>query len=320
MNEPSPNLNPSETVNSAPDPAQWQEQKQALRWPLIVLFGLPMVALAVGIFMMVMASKMSKSDPAPVETLGQVAVVDKDAKIAQLQAQVAQLESHAVGVNGGAEPAPALPQAGSLAYGQADISSLNSRIERLEAQQKETARFASAVYATHILSEASMGSAPFVAELATAEQLMGPNDALNALKPLAQKGVASKSELILSFPSAAAKANAAAPIKGEKPGLMAQVMAGFRAIISVRRVDQTEGQDVAAILHRSELALAEGRVEIALGYLAGLPAESQKAMAPWLEAAKARVTVDLTTRRLSEASLSQMNRANVVAVTAQGGM
>jgi hypothetical protein len=324
MNESSLNPNPSDPSISPPDQVQWQEQRSALKWPLIVLFGLPMVALAVGIFMMVMASKMPKSeqgliDKATVAIGGQGAVVDKDAKIAQLQAQIGQLQAAA---NGNvAQPVSPSFQSGAVTYTQADISSLSARVDRLELQQKETTRFASAVYATHILTEAAMGSAPFVSELTAAEQVMGPNEALEALKPLAQKGVASKSELILSFPVAAAKANAAAPVKGEKPGLMAQLMAGFRSIISIRRVDQTDGQDVPAILHRSELALAEGHVDVALTYLAGLPIESQKAMASWLESAKARVMVDQTTRHLSESSLSQMGRVNMTAsAVPQGAM
>jgi hypothetical protein len=302
---------------SAPDQTQWQEQKTALKWPMIVLFGLPMIVLAIGILLIAIATKMTKPDAKSVSTpvaalSSTVTGVDKDAQIAQLQQKISRLES-GIGASPTAPPAVTGVQA-SLSQG--DLANLSARVERLEMEQKQTARSVGVVYATHMLSIATHSSQPFVSELSTLEQVMGPDARLMPLKPLAQKGVPSVTELTLGFATAAAKANAAAPVKGEKPGLMATISTAFRAIISVRRIDQTDSQDVAAVLHRAELALSEGKLNTAMAQLAGLPPESQKAMTPWLESAKARILLDQTLQSLTEGAIGQLGRTQTA--TTQG--
>lgn len=173
-----------------------------------------------------------------------------------------------------------------------EVSRLNARIALLESQGARTTEAAAAALAAAQLVEASQGSRPFDRELAALKATTPGLPELAALTRLAQAGAPSRTALAASFPTYAAKAARRARKPPEQADLGQRIGYAAAKIVTVRRVDETDGASPDAIIRRAELALEEGQVVAALQTLEALPPRARDALAPWREQAERRAQVD----------------------------
>ena len=173
-----------------------------------------------------------------------------------------------------------------------EVARLNARIAALENQGARTTQAAAAALAAAQLVDASQGSKPFDRELAALRATTPGLPELNALTRLAQSGAPSRTALAASFPPYAAKAARRAHKPPEKADLGQRIAYLAAKVVTVRRVDETQGTSPDAILARAEQALQEGEVVPALKALDGLPPKAREALAPWREQAEQRAQID----------------------------
>lgn len=189
-----------------------------------------------------------------------------------------------------------IPAASAPASGSDEIARLTHRLDSLEAQQARTAESAAAALAAAALLEAAQTSRPFADELATLDSVSPPSAELRALRPLAAVGAPSRAALAVEFPEYASRAAAAARAPGENAGLWSRIQASLSRIVMVRRVADTSGGGVDAVLARAERQLNDGDVDHALRTLEALSPAAREAIDPWLVRARNRAEID---RRVS---------------------
>ncbi|MGA9658079.1 MAG: mitofilin family membrane protein [Asticcacaulis sp.] len=237
------------------------------------------------------------------------AQTDKDAQIAQLQSQIAALQTQARP----SEPAP---------YYSADpgaIARLSARLDQVEANQRLLARATQSAYAARALQLAAQGQAPFLSELAVVEPTLDDPQLAASLHPYAEKGVPSEVALAVSFPKAAARANIAARADEGDNSIWTRLKNAFGSFISIRRTDNPNGQGTQAILSRAEIRLNSGDLKGAVAYLDTLSPTAQKALSPWLEQARARLMVDDATRHISDSALNRLSQMSVASGAPDNG-
>lgn len=191
-----------------------------------------------------------------------------------------------------APPSPAALPVVMASPAAEEVARLNARIAMLESQGARTTEAAAAALAAAQLVEASQGSRPFDRELAALKATTPGLPELAALTRLAQTGAPSRTALAASFAPYAAKAARRARKPPDQADLGQRIAYAAAKIVTVRRVDETDGATPDAILRRAELALEEGQVVAALKTLEALPPRARDALAPWREQAERRAQVD----------------------------
>ncbi|HTN42096.1 MAG TPA: mitofilin family membrane protein [Asticcacaulis sp.] len=299
----------------------WADPKTTNIARLMAFFILPSVFVLIAIFAIFWGLTHQKKPvavaAAPVPAVSAPVVSDKDAQIAQLQSQLLALQNQVHPVEGAAI-APAQPY---YAPDPTALAQLSARIDRVEAAQRDLVKATAAAYAARSLQLAAQDQKPFLSELAVVEPALNDPAVAATLRPYAEKGVPSEVALAVTFPSVAARANIAAKADDGKAGILDKIRHAIGGFISVRRIGNPGGQGAEAILERAEIRLISGDLKGAVAYLDTLPPSAQRALSPWLEQARARVLVDDTTRRISEAALnrlSQMTNATTAPLTNGG--
>ena len=299
----------------------WADPKTTNIARLMAFFILPSVFVLIAIFAIFWGLTHQKKPmavaAAPVPAVSAPVVSDKDAQIAQLQSQLLALQNQPHPVEGTA----IAPAQSYYAPDPTALAQLSARIDRVEAAQRDLVKATAAAYAARSLQLASQDQKPFLSELAVVEPALNDPAVAAALRPYAEKGVPSEVALAVTFPSVAARANIAAKADDGKAGILDKIRHAIGGFISVRRIGNPGGQGAEAILERAEIRLISGDLKGAVAYLDTLPPSAQRALSPWLEQARARVLVDDTTRRISEAALnrlSQMTNATTAPLTNGG--
>jgi len=290
----------------AMDTQDWASPKTTHIARLMAFFILPSVFVLIAIFAVFWGLTHQKKPataaaPIPAVSAQPATDPDKDAQIAQLQSQIIALQ----GQLHPAETAPAQPL---YSADPSALAQLSARLDRVEAAQRELVKATAAAYAARSLQLAAQDQKPFLSELAVAEPALNDPAVAATLRPYAEKGVPSEVALAVTFPSVAARANIAATADDGKTGILDKLRHAIGGFISVRRIGNPGGQGAQAILERAEIRLNSGDLKGAVAYLDTLSPAAQKALSPWLEQARARVLVDDTTRRLSETALNRLSQ------------
>ncbi|MCX7353426.1 MAG: mitofilin family membrane protein [Alphaproteobacteria bacterium] len=197
-----------------------------------------------------------------------------------------------------------------------EISALKNQItgferERaLRARQRERAQ--SFLSAVENLRAAAAGAGSYAAALDLVSAAVGDDPKVaEALKPLyarAELGVPTRQMLAARFDSVAADAMRAEA--GGKSGLWGNVAEQVAHLIVVRRTGaRAPAGSVEAALWKSDVSLRSGDLAGAVAALDGVPEPASSAVDPWLDDARARLSLDRTVASLE---------ARVVAVFASG--
>ncbi len=155
-------------------------------------------------------------------------------------------------------------------------------------------RDAALVLAIGELRDAAGGGGPYAAELAAVRALAGSGaqwaEPLDALTTHESEGVATLDTLRDEYDPAARAAILAAGGKVPQDWLE-RAIAGAKSLVTVRRVDDAEGDDADAVIARAERALERGRVTEAEAELGALDTAAAAAIAGWRERARAHAAV-----------------------------
>lgn len=170
---------------------------------------------------------------------------------------------------------------------------LATRLGVVEARvdRPEAARRAALGIALASLSGAANDGGSFALELEAVDQLAPGAEQVEALREVADSGVADASTLLRRF-QPAARAALKADAAGASQGIWDRLTGNAASLITVRRTGALEGGSVEAVLARAEVALGDGEVAKAVSLVDGLSGPAAEAMQPWLTDARARANVD----------------------------
>lgn len=211
----------------------------------------------------------------------------------------------------------ALAGLGRSAADAATVLRLSDRVDAAEAAVRQAqSRVNSAqnlLLAVGQLREAVGRGEGFDAEL-RAVAAVAANDpqvaqAVQALAPLAGRGIPSRTVLAGRFEELAGQI-VRADIGPKEDGWWRQTVQRLAGLVTVRRTEgDVAGDSVAAIVARAEAALDKGNLAAAVQELETLQGPAAETAAPWLQAAKARLTTDKALSDLTAhaVSLAQAN-------------
>lgn len=229
------------------------------------------------------------------------------ALLRQLSQRLAALE---------ARPAPAAPdlgpveqQLGALAKTTADLTQHVAALDKAAQQQPATdpKNTALALVLLQIRAAVDTGR-PFDVEYQALVALSHDHpDIAAAAQPLAEpaaSGVASRAVLAERLRQLAPQIATARP--PPKATWKSQIVARLRALVTIRRIDDGEGQTPAeAAVETAQHDLASGDLAGAVAALSALSGPNAAAAEPWLKMAKARLAVEAALRQ-TEAALTAM--------------
>ena len=173
-----------------------------------------------------------------------------------------------------------------------EVGQLKARIAVLEGQGARSTEAATAALAAAALIEATQGSKPFVEEYEALRAAVPTLPELTGLSRLAEIGAPSQGALAISFESLAAKAASRSRKPPQDAGLGARIAYAAGKVVTIRQVDDIEGDSPDALVARAELSLQEGEVVAALALLDRLPPKGRAALAGWREGAERRAVID----------------------------
>ncbi len=204
----------------------------------------------------------------------------------------------------------ALEQGLAAAPGQTKIDDMEGRIAALESgNDAQVMRAASLAMAVANLSRSAAGAAPFTHELTVVRALAPEQPQLAALIRHAETGVPTIATLRSEFPAFGRAAIRADRVAGAT-GWWGWLSANLQAMVTVRNIDDTEGETAPALVSRMENYLLDGQLTAALTTAGRLSPAAQEAMAPWLDQARPRAEL--------EAAIAELNADVLSAIAATG--
>jgi predicted nucleic acid-binding Zn-ribbon protein len=193
----------------------------------------------------------------------------------------------------------------------ADLSEMSAEKADLSLKRQ---RAAALILTLGQLRASLSSNQPFAAELASVEDL-GRADAdlaaklaptLDALRPFADDGAPTLSQLQTDLPVATIAQAAAADAAGEALGVesswLQQTLYRLSELVTVRPVGEVEGDSALAHLARAETRLSAGDLAAAVVEVKGLTGQAATAAESWLTRAEARLAIDETASRLASLS------------------
>jgi hypothetical protein len=198
-----------------------------------------------------------------------------------------------------------------------ELSALSGRVDKLEAAlaapksetrvapEKPTASDNPAAVAivAEALRDKLAAGAPFGAELAALESLGVDPAKLAPLKAVVN-GAPTGRALAASFDAVAEKALAAAT--KEQDGIADRFLAHLRGLVQVRHLNETAGDDPAALVSQVQAESRRGDVGGALAAFAKLPEPARQAAAGWAAEAGARQAADAALQSIREAAIGRL--------------
>jgi hypothetical protein len=172
------------------------------------------------------------------------------------------------------------------------LARLNARIASLETQGARSSEAATAALAAAALVDSAQGSRPFAEQLSVVRAAAPALPEIAALSRLSETGAPSRAALATSFPEAAAAAARKARKPGEHATLGERLAYAASKVVTVRRIEVSDGDGPDALLARAQALLDEGDVVRALRTLDGLPPQARAAMADWRAQAERRAEID----------------------------
>jgi hypothetical protein len=207
------------------------------------------------------------------------------------------------------------PAAGNSDAQQQKLDALSKRVERLETLPSPTPSVPAAMPAAEAtaavasappaadngavraaaLSAFQLAAArggPFADALANLDKLGVNSTTVAALKPLAEKGVPSRGQLVEQFPKVADAILATESVASDDASLLDRLTSYGRRLVKVRPAGSPAGDETAAIVTRMRSAVDAGDLAKALNERQALPAEGQMVSETWAGAVADRLEID----------------------------
>ena len=178
-------------------------------------------------------------------------------------------------------------QEGRLAALEQSVTQLSGRVESQASQPK----IAMAIAASALKSALDRG-APFAAELETFAAISPDAPQIAALRPYAEKGVPTRTEIAGEADAAANAMVAAATPVDENAGFFQNLLSSAESLVKVRPIGAVEGAGAPETVARMEVAVNQGDYAKALSEYATLPDAVKAAGADFAGKLKARIEVE----------------------------
>jgi hypothetical protein len=204
---------------------------------------------------------------------------------------------------------------------RAEADALTNRIASLEktvkALQSELGERASAnasdpglraLAIAGALTSAIDRGAPFAVELAAAKAVAADAKALAALDPFAKSGVPSVDSLARELAALLPALAKAAGSTAREGGFLDRLRSNAEKIVRVRPLDETAGDDPAAVIQRLEARAAERNLTGAVAEIAKLPAPARDLAKDWVAKVETRNAALEASRRFMASALAAIGK------------
>lgn len=215
-----------------------------------------------------------------VASLGQGGGVSAD--IATLNERVAALDAT---VKAAGEATKS--DAGDIAALEQSMSSLASKVEAQASQPK----IALAIAASALKAAVDRGGG-FAAELETFAAIAPDSQQLAALRGYAEKGVATRADIVAETGNVADAMIVAAKPVNPDAGIVERLVSSAEQLVKVRPIGQVEGSGVPETVARMEVAVNQGDFAKAIAEYETLPEAAKAAGADFAAMLKARLDVE----------------------------
>ncbi|MGX5825861.1 COG4223 family protein [Mesorhizobium sp. 43Arga] len=174
-----------------------------------------------------------------------------------------------------------------LAALEQSVSQLSGKVEAAAGQPK----IALAIAASALKSALERG-APFSAELDTLAAISPNAPELATLRPYAERGVPTRTEIAAQMDAAANAMVAAATPVDQNAGFLQNLMSSAQSLVKVRPIGAVEGPGAPETVARMEVAVSQGDYAKALSEYNSLPEAVKAAGADFAGKLKARIEVE----------------------------
>ncbi|MER9583039.1 mitofilin family membrane protein [Mesorhizobium sp. M0276] len=178
-------------------------------------------------------------------------------------------------------------QDGRLTALEQSVSQLSGKVEATAGQPK----IALAIAASALKAALERGG-PFAAELETLAAISPDAPQLATLRPYAEKGVSTRTEIASQTDAAATAMVAAATPVDENAGFLQNLLSSAESLVKVRPIGAVEGAGAPEIVARMEAAVKQGDYAKALSEYDTLPQAAKAAGADFAGKLKARIEVE----------------------------
>ncbi|UCI30656.1 COG4223 family protein [Mesorhizobium sp. B4-1-4] len=178
-------------------------------------------------------------------------------------------------------------QEGRLAALEQSVSQLSGKVEAQAGQPK----IALAIAASALKAALDRG-APFATELDTLAAISPNASQLAALRPYAEKGVPTRTEIASQMDAAANAMVAAATPVDQNAGFLQSLMSSAESLVKVRPIGAVQGPGAPETVARMEVAVNQGDYAKALSEYNALPEAAKAAGADFAGKLKARIEVE----------------------------
>jgi hypothetical protein len=249
--------------------------------------------------------------------------------IKSLQASVADLNRRAADnatavreAAGHADTALAAADAARAATERNNVEALSNRIAALEnASQALTEdvvksvaaagdRPLRAAVAAQTLQAAVERGDPFAAELTAAKAMAPDSQATAVLEPFAASGLPSAAVLARQLSTLTPAMLNATAVPAPAGGFLDRLQANAERLVRVRPIDETPGDDPAAVISRAQAKAVRGDLAGAVAELNALPANVRAPADEWIKKVEARNAAVNASRHLVTDALAALGKSS----------
>lgn len=207
----------------------------------------------------------------------------------QIKAGLDEIQSAVSSVTESAEAAnnSASANAAEIAGLRTELGELARRIE----QQGSSPEVALAIAAAALKSAIDRGL-PFMTELETYAAVAPEAPEIEALRELAASGVPTRGDISAGMAGAANSMIAAANVVDAEAGFFERLLASAQSLIKVRPIGMVEGDTVAAVVARMEVAVNDNDLSRAIAEFETLPETAKAAGQEFAAGMRARIKAD----------------------------
>jgi hypothetical protein len=221
--------------------------------------------------------------------------------IAALAARLAKLESGAPQVTASADTAALAARVDKM---EAALAAPKAETRAAPETTAPAGNPAAVAIVAGALRDKLAAGLPFAAELSALQNLGVEPEKLAALQALAGGGPTDRA-LASSFDAVAPKVLAAsAPPQGG--GVIDRFVAHLRGLVEVRDLNETQGDDPAALVSQIDAAIRRGDVGGALAAFGKLPDPARQAAGGWAAQVGAKEAADEALRSIREAAIGKL--------------
>lgn len=140
----------------------------------------------------------------------------------------------------------------------------------------------------------------FSSEVFAVQALLGENETLNLLKPIAEKGVQTPKQLLVGFKVVEDKIFDFESKPTKDAGMMDKFLSSAKSLIKIRPKGAVDGANATAVASRVRLAISNGDLDVAKTEWEGLPEAAKDISANWYEGLSTRIEAGNLVSKLIE--------------------